>query len=657
MVECQVLLQNGILTLENARIRRLYRWNGGALIGLRIEDVARGHGWSLEGRRPDLLSGDGDLTPSRGRLEVVEVAATSVMPAHLRAEVVTSLGALEIKRVFRLYPDCPAIGCDLYLTATEASGAAAVALNLERLALPGRHWRATVVQFYDVTDRHNNLVHARSVLPFRYELPLKGNLLFLDELLQDGGLFILKEAPSSYAQLHYPGADFIVGDGEVRVVGLGLSAADLTRGTWTRAYSVVTGVTGDGELGRLQALRSYQDQLRLRLPDRDEMLMMNTWGDRGQDTRISEAFALAELEAGARLGISHFQLDDGWQSGRSSNSAYDGGSLEGIWDASEAPEAGAPSRSAYWQPHPERFPHGLRPVVQRGRELGIEVCLWFNPSKDDSYAHWHDDAETLIGLYRDDGIRTFKIDGVQLPDKEAEINLRRMFDTVRTATGDDVVFNLDVTAGQRYGYHFFNEYGTLFVENRYTDWSNYYPHWTLRNLWMLSRYVPAQSLQTEFLNIWRNADLYGMGDPLAPQHVPFSYAFAITMMAQPLAWFEATGLPAEAFEIADLVRTYREHQTRIHAGHIFPIGEEPSGTGWAGFQSIRDDGGYVLVFRELNERPAAGISLWGDVRPGTLLRHVVGSGNDVTVGEGGEARFTLPHPLTFALYEVSTKSK
>ena len=68
------------------------------------------------------------------------------------------------------------------------------------------------------------------------------------------------------------------------------------------------------------------------------------------------------------------------------------------------------------------------------------------------------------------------------------------------ATGGEAVFNLDVTAGRRWGYHYGNEYGNLFLENRYTDWSNYYPHWTLRNLWMLSRYVPPQNLQIEFLN-------------------------------------------------------------------------------------------------------------------------------------------------------------
>ncbi len=551
-MECYVDLDDGILTLGNSRIRRIYRWHGGDLIGLRIEDVARGHGWDLDGMGPD-FGLTGHDAEGLGSLSVTEQPATPVAPAHLRVETLADLGGLEIKRAFRLYPGCPAIACDLYLRGTWPDPD--FVANLDRLALPGTHWRATVVRFFDVTDRNNNLVDERPLLPYRSEQRLSGNLLFLDEVLHDRGLFVLKEAPGPDAQLAYPGCDFIVRIGETRVVGIGAAPGDLDAAAWTRAYGAVTGVTGDGDLGRLQALRTYQANVRTRLPGRDEMVLMNTWGDRGQDTRLNEAFALAELEAGARLGISHFQLDDGWQAGRSSNSAYAGGSLEGIW-----------SNPDYWRPHPERFPRGLDPVVRRGHELGIEVCLWFNPSQDESYAHWRDDAETLIGLYRDHGIRTFKIDGVQVPDKRAETNLRRMFDAVRAATGDAAVFNLDVTAGRRYGYHVFNEYGNTFVENRYTDWVNYYPHWTLRNLWMLSRYVPPQALQMEFLNVRRNAGLYPPDDPLAPARVPFAYAFAVTMMAQPLAWFEATGLPAGAFEIArpraDLSRPPGPHPRR-----------------------------------------------------------------------------------------------
>lgn len=144
--------------------------------------------------------------------------------------------------------------------------------------------------------------------------------------------------------------------------------------------------------------------------------------------------------------------------------------------------------------------------MELGRELGVEICLWFNPSVQDGYADWEKDAQALVGLYDEYGIRTFKIDGLAIPDKRSESNLRRLFDRVLERTGGQVVFNLDATAGRRGGYHMFNEYGNIFLENRYTDWQNYYPYWTLRNLWMLSKYVPAEKLQIEFLNKWRNTE-------------------------------------------------------------------------------------------------------------------------------------------------------
>jgi len=116
---------------------------------------------------------------------------------------------------------------------------------------------------------------------------------------------------------------------------------------------------------------------------------MNTWGDRNQDKRVNEAFAIAELEAGSRLGISHFQLDDGWQTGRSSNSAFKGGSLDNIWRNPD-----------YWKPDPVKFPQGLAPVVKKGKALGIEVCIWFNPSADEGNINWEKDADALIELYK-----------------------------------------------------------------------------------------------------------------------------------------------------------------------------------------------------------------------------------------------------------------
>jgi hypothetical protein len=663
MNECCAFREGDTLVLENNRIARRYAWNNGHLISQQIVDKLAGQTWALTGSAPD-CSFPGEATAGTdGALRVTDCPATAFRPAHLQADVTTRLGGLEILRRFRIYPDCPAIACDFYLRGQPvgtwgAAGAAETGLAnvesiaalyqggvqavvLDRLRLPQKHLRLECVQFFDVTDRRNTLVTSRAVLPYRFETPLPGNLLLIQDALADRGLFILKEAPCSDAQLAWPGCDFIAKIGEIQAVGVGLTPADLDPDAWTRGYGCAVGVADGGEFGLLSALRSYQAQIRIHQPGRDEMILLNTWGDRGQDTRIRESFALAELEAAARLGVTHFQLDDGWQSGHSSNSATAGGSLENIW-----------ARGDYWTPHPERFPNGLGPVVERSKALGIELCLWFNPSRDDSNAHWRDDADALIGLYRQYGIRTFKIDGTMIPDKRADLHLRAMFERVMDATGGQAVFNLDVTAGRRWGYHYGNEYGNIFLENRYTDWGNYHPHWTLRNLWMLSRTVPPQNLQIEFLNKWRNTGRYDADDPLAPGRVPFDYCFAITMMAQPLAWFEATGLPEEAFASAPLIRTYRQHQARIHAGQIFPIGAEPSGAGWTGFQSIGSDGGYLLIFRERNDRPEAPLRLWNLAGQTIHCTLIAGHGRDFStrVDAGGAATFALDRPLSFALY-------
>ncbi len=103
-IDCRALLQDDTLTLETGWIRRQYRSNNGRLISLRIDDVLRGHGWTLGGNVPD-LAWIGDGAGEAGLLQVTEHAATSTTPGHIRAEVLTSIGELEIKRIFRLYPN------------------------------------------------------------------------------------------------------------------------------------------------------------------------------------------------------------------------------------------------------------------------------------------------------------------------------------------------------------------------------------------------------------------------------------------------------------------------------------------------------------------------------------------------------------------------
>ena len=375
--------------------------------------------------------------------------------------------------------------------------------------------------------------------------------------------------------------------------------------------------------------------------------MLNTWGDRSQDAKIDEAFCLAELDRAARMGITLFQLDDGWQSGKSPNSKTAGGSFKDIWKNTD-----------YWTPNPMKFPHGLKPIVEKGKKLGIRIGLWFNPSIQNDFADWQKDAQAIIGLYKKYGICCFKIDGLQIPTKTAEQNLRRLFDTVLEQTNHEVIFNLDATAGRRGGYHYMNEYGNIFLENRYTDWGNYYPYRTLRNLWMLSRYVPAEKMQIEFLNKWRNADKYDAADPFAPARYSFDYLFAITLAAQPLAWMEASNLPGEAYATASLLKAYQSLQLRFHKGVILPIGEEPSGRSWTGFQSIvSDTEGYLIVYREDNGQAEGIINTWLPKGKKVAFTPVMGSGRKSTakVGVQGKVSFELKDKNSFALYQYRIK--
>ena len=93
------------------------------------------------------------------------------------------------------------------------------------------------------------------------------------------------------------------------------------------------------------------------------------------------------------------------------------------------------------QPH--EIPSWSETYCRERQEIGIRIGLWFNPSIQNDFADWQKDAQAIIGLYKKYGICCFKIDGLQIPTKTAEQNLRRLFDTVLEQTNYEVIFNLD----------------------------------------------------------------------------------------------------------------------------------------------------------------------------------------------------------------------
>ena len=338
--------------MGNSLIERRFLWTGGNLRTISVEDRATGKiHWNLS-KSPDLVLVGGADKGEDGAMTQAIVCQNEIHPAYLKVSVNYSTGALDILREYRIYEDVPAIACDTYLKGEMALVPSRIVENaadnkniefsedtkvkpvtavLDRIHLKGRHWRAKAVEFRDVTDWNNTLVQESEFISY-HKTSHRGNILFVRNGEDLNGLFFLKEAPCSSVQLAYNGADFISDNGHFMVTGVGVKPSDLNDSTYTKTYSVVMGVCSEGELAALTSLRRYQKTQRRHIPQRDNMIMMNTWGDRSQDTKVNESFCLEELEKAARLGVTHFQIDDGWQYGKSPNSAIARGSFRNIWD-------------------------------------------------------------------------------------------------------------------------------------------------------------------------------------------------------------------------------------------------------------------------------------------------------------------------------------
>jgi hypothetical protein len=100
------------------------------------------------------------------------------------------------------------------------------------------------------------------------------------------------------------------------------------------------------------------------------------------------------------------------------------------------------------------------------------------------------------------------------------------------------------------------------------------------------------------------------------------------------------------------LKRYRTLQADLHQCQIFPIGEEPSGLGWTGFQAMRDGEGYFLVFREGHRERRIGLQTW--LKPGEKVRceSLLGQGENFSaiVDDSSCLTFTLHAPFQYALY-------
>ncbi len=84
-------------------------------------------------------------------------------------------------------------------------------------------------------------------------------------------------------------------------------------------------------------------------------VLYNSW--EATEFAVNEAGQEALAERAASIGVERFVMDDGWFGERDSDHA-------GLGD---------------WWPNPQKFPHGLKPLIDKVHSLGMDFGLWVEP--------------------------------------------------------------------------------------------------------------------------------------------------------------------------------------------------------------------------------------------------------------------------------------
>lgn len=84
-------------------------------------------------------------------------------------------------------------------------------------------------------------------------------------------------------------------------------------------------------------------------------VLYNSW--EATEFNVDEAGQMALAEKAASIGVERFVMDDGWFGERNNDHA-------GLGD---------------WYPNPQKFPHGLKPLIDKVHALGMSFGLWVEP--------------------------------------------------------------------------------------------------------------------------------------------------------------------------------------------------------------------------------------------------------------------------------------
>lgn len=602
----RIMVAGDTITASTGKVERRWVRQQEGLATVSLRDLTTGREWC----KPGLGAGpDWDLPGRIGRGSRAELVSVQVDRANDDGftndylEVVTRFrydsARLEIEHVVWVFPDAPGIRTQLRVKALEGfdptglpeaettrnyygNTMAVPSARTEYLPLDYsvRNRRRYWGYYNDPGTRHDQ---SRDML--REEV-VEGFPVFQSEDIHwasgisteygdraDEGVVVVKESHKCVNQQgHYTGS-FYVGPQGLRVTGWGLKPDEIETGRFRDCWASWTILFRGGNDGMQLALKSFDRKRYPVFPQRDMMMICDTWGpaNPGGAQFAQEEYLLREIPLLADLGIDVLRIDDGWQINP--------------WGGDK--EVFRPS-------YPDKWENITRACRSNGVRLGLWVAIQRARQED------------LMANLKEAGIVTWKVDFDHLNNRAAFENRFRNIRELMKAAWMKTQFSFcPEYADPRYGWYYAKEYGSIYFQNIQEALPEHLimvPYHVLRQHWLMCKYFNSNKLQVMLQNPKRVDGRYSD----APQH-GHAYCFAMGLPFIPVFFQSAQYLDDEGRrELKQLISTYRDNRRKMFECYTFPIGDMPSNGSWSGFQMADESQreGFILLFREMHNAEA-----------------------------------------------------
>lgn len=638
------------IEVSTGRISRAWKWTGAGWLTTAVRDLDGGReysapvgfacDWNLPGKLEDKTVGelvDCRITQSDDdgfSSKYLEVVSTVNYPA----------AALVVQHVIWVYPGATGIRTQLRVKAMDGykpAGATAADQTVKSfggtIIRPGARVDLLPLDFsvrnhrryWGIFNDPGNRLHTS--MPMLEEKVIHGFPLFQPEAITwasgeavdfDGaGVMVVKESPKAVNQMAHLTGGFFSGAQGLQVTGWGLAPEEIlpdrfrdSWATWTIVYS------GDND-GMQRALKEFDAVRYPVMPERDAIILSNTWGpaNPGGAQFTAEDVVLKEIPALAELGVDALQIDDGWQKA-----------------------GGGPGASNFLP----KYTNGWKDIKAAADKHDIRLGLWVAIRNANL-----DDLKTDIDQL---GYVTWKADFDHLANRgDYEARIAKYRAVMKHAWGKTQFTLCPEYDDPRYGWYYCKEYGSIYFQNIQENLPahlTFVPFQVLRQHWFMAKYFPSNKLQV----MLQNPKRVNAGSSDANQH-GHGYCFAMGLPFVPCFFQLAENLDAGGKqEIKAIIAAYKNARADIFTSTTYPIGDEPDNASWTGFQMTSTstaNTGHLLVFRELHNPQAtakvrlkflAGKSL-------AVTNLLTGENSTLAVAADGTTTFTIPQAADFRL--------